>query len=350
MGKERILWLDTAKGIGIFLVVLGHVFIVGNFNKWIYSFHMPLFFFLSGFLFEGFIYDIKTFFTKRTFSLLVPYFVFAIFSFLFYLAGYIVVNNYLGIKLDYFKYGVLHQLIGIFYSKIGSGYLFINPALWFMTCIFITQMISWFLHRFIKQKFIILIISLFMFAFALVLNFIKPNLLLPWGIDTALVGILFFEFGFLFKEFKFFDKINNILKIIISIIMLVLTIVFSMLNTDVSIGANIYGNYFYFIITSFAGLFLVSLVSILIEKIGFFDYFGKNSIIILLTHYLIVFSLKALFIVLFKFDIKYLNESVFPLIIIFILTILIQIPIIILLNKYFPMLIGKKVKKDKITA
>lgn len=48
--NQRINWIDSAKGIGILLVVLGHS--TGNIedplNKAILSFHMPLFFFLSG--------------------------------------------------------------------------------------------------------------------------------------------------------------------------------------------------------------------------------------------------------------------------------------------------------------
>lgn len=59
--EARLVWPDYAKGIGIFLVVAGHVLrglvkssiipgagIVGFVDAWIYSFHMSLFFFISG--------------------------------------------------------------------------------------------------------------------------------------------------------------------------------------------------------------------------------------------------------------------------------------------------------------
>ncbi|GAB4140645.1 MAG: acyltransferase [Cyanobacteria bacterium J069] len=61
---QRISFIDYAKGIGIFLVVLGHALrgLVGTvfepnaltqmLDQWIYAFHMPLFFFLSGFFIE----------------------------------------------------------------------------------------------------------------------------------------------------------------------------------------------------------------------------------------------------------------------------------------------------------
>ena len=48
--SKRIEWIDSARGIAILFVVLGHC--IGNIedpvNKFILAFHMPLFFFLSG--------------------------------------------------------------------------------------------------------------------------------------------------------------------------------------------------------------------------------------------------------------------------------------------------------------
>ena len=48
---QRMTYLDCAKGVAIILVVLGHIDMGNNpLNNWIYSFHMPLFFVLSGML------------------------------------------------------------------------------------------------------------------------------------------------------------------------------------------------------------------------------------------------------------------------------------------------------------
>jgi fucose 4-O-acetylase-like acetyltransferase len=68
MINNRIVFLDYAKAIGIALVVIGHVFrglahdyvvpnyyLLNKFDSIIYTFHMPLFFFISGlFFFESF--------------------------------------------------------------------------------------------------------------------------------------------------------------------------------------------------------------------------------------------------------------------------------------------------------
>lgn len=84
--------MDIARGIGIFLVVLGHSFPDGKFNnnpiyiyifKLIYSFHMPLFFMISGF-FAYKVYKISSLSEYREFvankfsRLMIPYFSIAI--------------------------------------------------------------------------------------------------------------------------------------------------------------------------------------------------------------------------------------------------------------------------------
>ena len=49
-GGGRLEWIDVARGIGIIAVVVGHVWTRGPLRDAVYSFHMPLFFLLSGIL------------------------------------------------------------------------------------------------------------------------------------------------------------------------------------------------------------------------------------------------------------------------------------------------------------
>ncbi len=49
--KEKINYIDYSKGIAILFVIFGHVYSGNNIaTTWIYSFHIPLFFIISGFL------------------------------------------------------------------------------------------------------------------------------------------------------------------------------------------------------------------------------------------------------------------------------------------------------------
>ena len=93
--KERILYIDTIKGIAIFLMVMGHVISwnFANFNqiaymddsvflfvwRFIYAFHMPLFMFAAGLVFpkDDKFYSLPNTLNmalKRFYSLMIPFF------------------------------------------------------------------------------------------------------------------------------------------------------------------------------------------------------------------------------------------------------------------------------------
>jgi fucose 4-O-acetylase-like acetyltransferase len=75
--NNRIKWVDIAKGIGIILVIVGHT-IALEYSAPIYTFHMPLFIFLSGFVFhlsQG-KHSVRITIVKRVLSLLLPFFCF----------------------------------------------------------------------------------------------------------------------------------------------------------------------------------------------------------------------------------------------------------------------------------
>lgn len=81
--RPRIEYIDALKGFAIYLVVWGHAlqFLRNGHDFWhnlpmfefIYSFHMPLFFMLSGFFFRSSLrMDWREFFTKKSIQLVLP--------------------------------------------------------------------------------------------------------------------------------------------------------------------------------------------------------------------------------------------------------------------------------------
>jgi len=73
--KNRIAYIDIAKGLGILVIVLGHNDLAGyhpSLHKFIYAFHIPLFFFLSGMFFRP-ERSFKETLTRRFNTLLKPY-------------------------------------------------------------------------------------------------------------------------------------------------------------------------------------------------------------------------------------------------------------------------------------
>ena len=75
MSRNRYPWVDHLKALGIFLVVVGHTAVPPAQHRWIYAFHMPLFFLLSGFLLApgAFAVPLRTFCQRRIWKLVKLY-------------------------------------------------------------------------------------------------------------------------------------------------------------------------------------------------------------------------------------------------------------------------------------
>lgn len=70
--------VDIIKGIGIILVIMGHISENLFINRLIYSFHMPLFFILSGYAYINYnkTNNIKDFIIKKLKTIVIPYFIY----------------------------------------------------------------------------------------------------------------------------------------------------------------------------------------------------------------------------------------------------------------------------------
>ena len=140
--KERV-EIDILKGIGILLVVFGHT-AFGKASGWIYLFHMPLFFFISGLLFKKH-KPPGRYLGKKCVHLLVPYF-----TYLLLLNSELI----LGLASNLFK-RCLNRLSPEefsekleFYSNYFASQFYGGTELtgnlsvfWFVTCLFITQQV-----------------------------------------------------------------------------------------------------------------------------------------------------------------------------------------------------------------
>ena len=165
MEQKRIEWPDFAKGIGILLVVLGHAIIYTNsaggvrdnlelriwnhINAWIYSFHIPLFIFVSGVL-QGYSEqkkkDVKTKgIIRKIIAYGIPYIVFSIVYWVFKLVFSSSVNNSVTLRelLLIFIYPLsdmwfLYALLVMWIIRQGALTLRINNTVFSVISIIIT--------------------------------------------------------------------------------------------------------------------------------------------------------------------------------------------------------------------
>lgn len=128
-------WLDIAKGLGILLVVAGHVFVRTDWPVdpvgFIFLFHMPLFFIVSGYLQKP--EPLGTVTEKKAFALIIPYAAFMVVLTAPYALADLAQLGLNGRPLEWGKYA------GWIY---GGPYLGgFNGVLWFLTALFGAQVL-----------------------------------------------------------------------------------------------------------------------------------------------------------------------------------------------------------------
>ena len=136
--KDRILYMDIAKGLCMFLVVMIHTG-VPEVCPHVYTAKVVLFFILSGFFFRDNI-PWKEFLKKKTRTLLIPFLCFYIFS-------YIIYYGMVSLKPSF---ATLTEAKGILDCFTQKNYF--NGPLWFLLSLYEIQLIVFFIRRVVKKE------------------------------------------------------------------------------------------------------------------------------------------------------------------------------------------------------
>ena len=185
---KRLAWIDLAKGIGIILMVIGHMPSMPSVvHDWIFSFHMPLFFFLSGYLFRK--KNVADCLKNSIKNYLRPY---VIYSIVFIAADYISFKNINDLSTSVERF------------LIGQGGF---DVLWFFISMFWIHNIYNLIVEIINdekcEKAVIFVICSIAYSFTIL------KLGSAFKFMTSLVSILFFAAGVELKKLddaKIFDE------------------------------------------------------------------------------------------------------------------------------------------------
>jgi len=292
---KRTRWIDICRGIGIILVLYGHIFISTKNNYLIFAFHMPLFFFISGLVFKSVAH--KSFFAvtlKFAKQLLLPYYLFATLTYLFTAIPYISQN---GGQVD--MGSVWYQLFGIVYGSGSDGMLGYNVVLWFLPCLFITKLTFAFLTKKVTQTKKIIAILLGSAVSGYLIAAFFPWLKLPFGFEIALTGIVFFGAGYFFKKYANIFSIFSQHKILVAVTAGLLTILTATINlhasgTKIDMRTNQLDNFFLFYLSAFGGIIGWVTISKILAKNAFLEYIGRHSIVIFAWHNVLLTDLKPI--------------------------------------------------------
>lgn len=257
--EGRIAYFDILKGIGIVLVVYGHCIQYGNGGEFlsgerffedsifqfIYSFHMPLFMFVSGYLFHFSLqrHDARGLIASRLRSLVVPALTYAALAF--------VMSRYwlrASSIVDIIKYPLMHM--------------------WFLWSVFYSSIVVLVVHKWGSDKFAI-------HAVLMMLTFVTPD-----GLNLGLYKWTYFYFVagyYLNRNIGSFERRKNLLLpafLCVAVLFIAMfqfydrnifiyTTVMRIYNRDSAL-AQLYYDIFRIVI-GFLGTFLVCLLVILLK-------------------------------------------------------------------------------------
>lgn len=319
MKAERIDWVDILKGIGIIFVVIGHVYSNNVIFNWIYSFHMPLFFFAAGVVYKKktLAEDLK----NRLKKIVIPYFTFGLLEIIYW---QLIEKNFREINIS-----LPQAFMGLFSGMYDN--LQFNVHLWFLTCFFCTVLIfNVFVNLFdFKITYLICIVmSIFTIIFSI------PSLI--WGVDLVFKYILFYSLGVFFSQ-KHFEKIIYLINRWIDFILIVILLVISFILVDNGLTAGVMRY-----ICAIIGIFSMVLISMCIGHNKILSYLGNISLVVLCIHgpiYRIIIKLLSVVLSADTYIIR--GNFAYAMIVVF-LTILICGLIYQIINRIFPWMIGKK--------
>ena len=282
--RQRIRWIDVLRGIGIISIVFSHTLQnVGITSKILYSFHVPLFFFVSGLLFSDGQTSFSKLLIKKAKRILVPYFLWGILS----LALFLLLGKYAESVLNSGRVASgKSDLIDLL-----SGYCDGNTPLWFLPALFLSSVFLWIFDRiagFIKNT----VAKKVFMALPLALSVLSAYFCQShgynheiWSIDDVQILFFFCWSGYLLKD--------AVLRIGMKPVYL-LAIGLPVFAGACAMGAFLNGRILYltgyyhslprfYLIASLA-IFGLSAISMGVKSFRPLEYIGRNTLPILVMH------------------------------------------------------------------
>jgi len=281
--KNRLVYLDIARGIAMVSIVLGHLRL-NNINRVVFTYHLPIFFIISGF-FINTNDKMSHFVKKKVRTLIVPYII----------ACVCVILSALMMNLIFQKGEGLAEVLKTWSiaSIYGAGDSYKEPfqiqgigAIWFLLATFWALIMLKSISKINKWLRVAAVFIIFYLGF-----FTRDKFFwFPLSIQAGYTALLFLYIGYLIKENKqLISSVSKEAAIFGSVLLIIVWLSFIrdfqsfwLVHCDIGRG-------FIDIIGSLGGCLFIILISMLIErKIKILavplSFLGKNSLIFLIAH------------------------------------------------------------------
>jgi len=358
---KRLMGLDMARGIAIILVVIGHSgFISHNCNIWISSFHLPLFFIISGIL-AGIRQEEEQSLSKlalqKARSIMIPYLWFSIGS---------VCLDILQVLVGNFKWSTVWEHVT--QTLTLQGY----SVLWFLPVLYLAEMLLLLLNKtfrsFLPKGYIrsltgMIVITIcavggyYIYQALIVTSVPAPVLHIFLILGKSFIGAAFMSYGYVCGHLytngattirKWHTFLSGILLSSVNFMVLSQIHLMDLNNLDLqNLGM-------YLLLGTTGGIGCI-LLCMSIPNIPLLTFYGQNSLIIMCTHlnfYVMLFSMRF-----YEFLFPGVSGTNVTMYAVFSLvgTFVLSIAVILIIKIFFPFVLGRKIicfnnKQEKTIA
>lgn len=285
--KQKIAWIDIAKAMAIFAIVLGHVLRGGTVQAYLLSFHVPLFFMLSGCVFSA--QKFKNFgeFLKRKFyTILLPYLLWGLISIIIFSLFGDMAGDSLGVDTSRDS-NIWVSILGLIYGNTSVLSLKSNLPLWFLPCLFILQIGFYAIDRYLnKNAKTMVLVTLGLFVVAGVNQLIFHVWKLPFNAENALFMSGYFGIGMCMRYVKQYAGSEKIswTELVSGAVLVAIGAFVATRNSHIAYSWSIYGRYSYFMISSICGCFGFILLARQLKHAPVLEFVGQSTLAILVMH------------------------------------------------------------------
>ena len=251
-------------------IILHHLYGPDIYNRVICPFLLMGFFFVSGYTFST-KYNFRCFLSSKVKTLIVPIFCFGL------------INTVLAciVKGDPF----FLRMLSILRQKPGAW-----DDLWFIACLFVMEIIFYFILRitssFFKQ--FLICILLLIIGYISVTNI---QIIIPWHLENACMFVIFMYFGYFIKRSETGRNIMMFMQSSVKWCLLLLAtilysvVIFSVNNYPVDVHVHNYGIFPIFMLSAILGVGLVFVLTVILEhyaakiNLSWLQYIGANTLV-----------------------------------------------------------------------
>ena len=343
----RLTALDSLRGFGILLVVLGHTSQSAGLVSWIFSFHMPLFFIISGMLFHE--RQFLDSFKKKVARLLIPYLFFGIVTFAYWA---LIERRFRGGSGS-----VANALANIFLARAGASNYPQNAVLWFLPCLFVTEMLFLGTFTLVKSTRAIrhdwavaatlatvsFLSIMVMHSFGLPIDWLR----LPWTLDILPFSTQFSYIGYLLSRFLMpcMQKSRpqaslHVVYAVIGMAGLGLLWVFDELTgLSVNLNGASTSNPFWMLCAALLG-FISSLMLCIAIDCRLLQFLGRVSLTIMCVHEPVKRALIFVMAKILGMNTDALRANLVYAMLVTVVTVAICVAVHLIMDRFAPMLIG----------